>query len=248
MPQLAVPDDIAPVVAFLASDDARYVQAATIDVNGGLLAHMPGIAGRPTRPPGRAAEARRWEPCRRASKREQCTELLREQRAAAARQVGSFARGAAGRGRADRRQHHRAGRRDLRRRRGRRGARAVGRRPTARDERRVLLYFHGGGYCFCSMHSHRKLVGHLAEGGGLSRAQRRLPVGARAPASGRAHRRARRLPVAPRDRQSSPTTSSSAGDSAGGGLALALLVKARDEGVAAPGGRRAAARRGSTSP
>ena len=48
MPHLAVPDDIAPVVAFLASDDARYVQAATIDVNGGLLAHMPGIAGRPT--------------------------------------------------------------------------------------------------------------------------------------------------------------------------------------------------------
>ena len=28
------------------------------------------------------------------------------------------------------------------------------------DARRVLLYFHGGGYCFCSMHSHRKLVGH----------------------------------------------------------------------------------------
>jgi len=35
------------VVAFLASDEARYVQAATIDVNGGLLAHMPGAAGRP---------------------------------------------------------------------------------------------------------------------------------------------------------------------------------------------------------
>ena len=50
MPHLAVPDEIAPVVAFLASDDARYVQAATIDVNGGLLAHMPGIAGRPNRP------------------------------------------------------------------------------------------------------------------------------------------------------------------------------------------------------
>jgi NAD(P)-dependent dehydrogenase (short-subunit alcohol dehydrogenase family) len=49
MPRLAVPDDIAPLVAFLASDDARYVQAATIDVNGGLLAHMPGAAGRPSR-------------------------------------------------------------------------------------------------------------------------------------------------------------------------------------------------------
>lgn len=47
MTRLAVPEDIAPVVAFLASDDAKYVQAATIDVNGGLLAHMPGAAGSP---------------------------------------------------------------------------------------------------------------------------------------------------------------------------------------------------------
>jgi NAD(P)-dependent dehydrogenase (short-subunit alcohol dehydrogenase family) len=51
MTRLAVPDDIAPVVAFLASDDAKYVQAATIEVNGGLLAHMPGAAGSPARPP-----------------------------------------------------------------------------------------------------------------------------------------------------------------------------------------------------
>jgi NAD(P)-dependent dehydrogenase (short-subunit alcohol dehydrogenase family) len=48
MPRLALPEDIAPVVAFLLSDDARYVQAATIDVNGGLLAHMAGAAGQPT--------------------------------------------------------------------------------------------------------------------------------------------------------------------------------------------------------
>jgi NAD(P)-dependent dehydrogenase (short-subunit alcohol dehydrogenase family) len=47
MDRLAVADDIAPVVAFLASDDAAYLQAATIEVNGGLLAHMPGAAGRP---------------------------------------------------------------------------------------------------------------------------------------------------------------------------------------------------------
>jgi len=47
MPELARPEDIAPVVAFLASDDACYVQGATIDVNGGLLVHMPGYAGRP---------------------------------------------------------------------------------------------------------------------------------------------------------------------------------------------------------
>lgn len=51
LPRLAVPEDIAPLVAFLASDEAGYVQAATIEVNGGLLAHMPGLAGRPTRAP-----------------------------------------------------------------------------------------------------------------------------------------------------------------------------------------------------
>ena len=55
MTRLAVPEDIAPVVAFLVSDEASYVQAATIEVNGGLLAHMPGAAGRPVAPtPGHA--------------------------------------------------------------------------------------------------------------------------------------------------------------------------------------------------
>jgi NAD(P)-dependent dehydrogenase (short-subunit alcohol dehydrogenase family) len=47
MDRLAVADDIAPLVAFLASDGAAYLQAATIEVNGGLLAHMPGAAGSP---------------------------------------------------------------------------------------------------------------------------------------------------------------------------------------------------------
>ena len=54
MTDLARPEDIAPVVAFLASDDARYIQAATIDVNGGLLAHMPGAAGSPSPAPDAA--------------------------------------------------------------------------------------------------------------------------------------------------------------------------------------------------
>ncbi|MBV8083875.1 MAG: SDR family oxidoreductase [Chloroflexi bacterium] len=38
------PDDLAAVVAFLASDEARYVQAATIEVSGGALAHAPTTA------------------------------------------------------------------------------------------------------------------------------------------------------------------------------------------------------------
>ena len=38
-PRLGEPDDIASVVVFLASDESRYVQAATIEVSGGTLAH-----------------------------------------------------------------------------------------------------------------------------------------------------------------------------------------------------------------
>jgi NAD(P)-dependent dehydrogenase (short-subunit alcohol dehydrogenase family) len=37
MGRLAEPDDIADVIAFLASDDARYITGATLDVNGGRL-------------------------------------------------------------------------------------------------------------------------------------------------------------------------------------------------------------------
>lgn len=48
LPRLADAGDVAPVVAFLVSDEARYVQGTTIEVNGGLLAHMPGLAGAPS--------------------------------------------------------------------------------------------------------------------------------------------------------------------------------------------------------
>lgn len=44
-PRLAVPEDIAPLIAFLASDGSWYVQAATIEINGGMFAHLPGVAG-----------------------------------------------------------------------------------------------------------------------------------------------------------------------------------------------------------
>ena len=38
--------------------------------------------------------------------------------------------------------------------------------PAGASTSSVLLYFHGGGYCFGSIHSHRKLVGHLAHAAG----------------------------------------------------------------------------------
>jgi NAD(P)-dependent dehydrogenase (short-subunit alcohol dehydrogenase family) len=44
-PYLGVPEDIANAVAFLASDDARYVTGHNLVVDGGTVAHVPGFAG-----------------------------------------------------------------------------------------------------------------------------------------------------------------------------------------------------------
>ena len=105
--------------------------------------------------------------------------------------------------------------------------------PDGADLRRVLLYFHGGGFCFCSTHSHRKLVGHLAKAAGC----RALNVGYR---------------LAPEHPHPAALTDALtayrwllengtearevvvAGDSAGGGIALSLLVNARDAGLRLP--------------
>jgi NAD(P)-dependent dehydrogenase (short-subunit alcohol dehydrogenase family) len=43
-PYLGVPEDIAHAVAFLASDDARYVTGHNLVVDGGTVAHVPGFA------------------------------------------------------------------------------------------------------------------------------------------------------------------------------------------------------------
>jgi monoterpene epsilon-lactone hydrolase len=98
---------------------------------------------------------------------------------------------------------------------------------------RVLVYFHGGGYCYCSMRSHRRLVGHLAKAAGC----RALNVDYRL-APEYPH------PAAVTDGMAvyrwlleqgiEPSHTVVAGDSAGGGIALALLVKARDEGLSLP--------------
>jgi len=44
LPRLGEPEDIAKVVAFLASDDSYYVTAQIIQVDGGLLDHAPHLA------------------------------------------------------------------------------------------------------------------------------------------------------------------------------------------------------------
>jgi NAD(P)-dependent dehydrogenase (short-subunit alcohol dehydrogenase family) len=40
-PRLGLPEDIAACVAFLASDDAAFINGTSIDVDGGMLCHMP---------------------------------------------------------------------------------------------------------------------------------------------------------------------------------------------------------------
>jgi NAD(P)-dependent dehydrogenase (short-subunit alcohol dehydrogenase family) len=43
-PRLGVPDDVAALAVFLASDDAAYINGQTIDVDGGTLVHQPWLA------------------------------------------------------------------------------------------------------------------------------------------------------------------------------------------------------------
>jgi len=105
--------------------------------------------------------------------------------------------------------------------------------PLGASTSRVLLYFHGGGYCFCSMRSHSRLVGHLARAAGC----RALNVDYRlAPEHP--------YPAAVTDglavyrwlleQQVESRHIVAAGDSAGGGIAVALLAQARDAGIPLP--------------
>ncbi len=113
------------------------------------------------------------------------------------------------------------------------GVRAQWVTPEEAATDRVLVYFHGGGFCYCSMHSHGRLVGHITKAAGC----RALNVDYR---------------LAPESPYPAAVTDALAaygwlleqgvdaghivvgGDSAGGGIALALLLKARDEGLPLP--------------
>lgn len=105
--------------------------------------------------------------------------------------------------------------------------------PDAAGPGQILLYLHGGGYCYCSVRSHRKVTGHLARAAGC----RVLSVGYRlAPEHP--------YPAAVEDaltayrwlaRQATSDEVVVGGDSAGGGLAMALLLRLRDAGEPLPG-------------
>ena len=101
------------------------------------------------------------------------------------------------------------------------------------DASRVLIFFHGGGYCSGSIRSHRRMVTEAGRAGAL----RTLAVGYRlAPEHP--------FPTALHDaltawrlvrRQGLPARSIAVGgDSAGGGLTVALLNKLKEEGEELP--------------
>lgn len=101
------------------------------------------------------------------------------------------------------------------------------------DASRVLLYFHGGGYCSGSIRSHRRLVTEAGRAAGvrtLALAYRLAPE-ARFPAAVddamKAWRFLRRSGIAAEG-------IIVGGDSAGGGMTLALLTSLSDQGAALP--------------
>ncbi|HGL4256509.1 alpha/beta hydrolase [Burkholderia dolosa] len=106
---------------------------------------------------------------------------------------------------------------------------------AARAAGRMLLYFHGGGYYFCSTKTHRPLVFGLTKRAGVRSfsLDYRLAPENRFPAALddalAAYRRLLALGTP-------PESIVFGGDSAGGGLALATLVALRDRGEPLPAG------------
>ncbi len=106
--------------------------------------------------------------------------------------------------------------------------------PADADNTKVLLYTHGGGFAVGSASSHRKLAGHLAKHLGVTalvidyRRAPEHPFPAQIEDSTAVYREL----LARGFRPENITTS---GDSAGGNLAIATVLKLRDDGVALPG-------------
>jgi len=115
------------------------------------------------------------------------------------------------------------------------GVPAIACLPDGGAAERVLLFLHGGAYLVGSMHSHRKLVGHLARAAGvraLALDYRRAPEHPfPAPISDGVA--AYRWLVGQGIR---PEHVAVGGDSAGGTLALAIALQLRELGLPAPAG------------
>lgn len=106
--------------------------------------------------------------------------------------------------------------------------------PLDADTTKVILYTHGGGFAVGSAASHRKLAGHLAKHLGVTALvldYRRAPEHP-FPAQLEDATAVYRELLARGFKAYNITTS---GDSAGGNLAIATVLKLRDDGVALPG-------------
>jgi len=107
--------------------------------------------------------------------------------------------------------------------------------PKGAAASRALLYFHGGGFFFGSLQSHRHLVSRLAVAAGVTAVSVDYRLAPEHP-----------FPAALEDAFAAyrwlleqgfpPSGVVLAGDSAGGNLAAAAALKIRDEGLPTPGG------------
>jgi acetyl esterase/lipase len=105
----------------------------------------------------------------------------------------------------------------------------------AGEPRGVILYLHGGGYCICSVNTHRDLVGRVARATGTRALliEYRLAPEHPFPDGLDDAVAAYRWLVA---KGASPSDIVIGGDSAGGGLTAATLLALRDAGDALPAG------------
>lgn len=106
--------------------------------------------------------------------------------------------------------------------------------PVGADSSKVILYTHGGGFAVGSAASHRKLAGHLAKQLGVTavvidyRRAPEHPFPAQIEDATAVYRE-----LLERGFKAQNITTS--GDSAGGNLAIATVLKLRDDGIALPG-------------
>ncbi len=108
--------------------------------------------------------------------------------------------------------------------------------PTTSDRKKVMLYFHGGGYTIGSSHSHRSLVGKIAKKAGIIALlieYRKAPEYPFPAALEDAIAAYKRLIF---ERGKLPENIVLAGDSAGGGLAFATILKIKEEDLPMPAG------------
>jgi acetyl esterase/lipase len=105
--------------------------------------------------------------------------------------------------------------------------------PTGADPRFVIEYLHGGGYQKCSVESHRKMVGHIANAAGVAAVSvdYRLTPEHRHPAPVEDSLAVYQWLL---DNGYAPGQVAIAGDSAGGGLALGTALALKEAGMPLP--------------